>query len=130
MKFPTDLKYTENDEWVRVEGEVGTVGLTDYAQEQLSDIVFVEVTVSEGDHVGKGASFATVESVKAAAEVYMPVAGKVTAINEALLDAPELINSDPHGEAWLVKIEIEDAGQLGDLLDAAAYEAHCKEREE
>jgi len=122
MNFPSDLKYTKNDEWVRVEGNTGTVGITDYAQSQLSDIVFVEVIVAVGEEVTQGDSCATVESVKAAADVYMPVSGKVIAINEALPDSPEIINSDPYGAAWMVKVELSDPAELDKLLDASGYE--------
>jgi glycine cleavage system H protein len=128
MAFPKDLKYTKNDEWIRVEGEQGTIGISDYAQGQLSDIVFFETTVAVGEALAKGATCATVESVKAAAEVYLPVKGTVTAVNEALPSTPELINSDPFGGAWMVKIKIGDPGELASLLDAAAYEAYCQER--
>jgi glycine cleavage system H protein len=121
MNVPSDLKYTSNDEWIRVEGNSGTVGITDHAQNQLSDIVYVEIVVAVGDEVKKGDACATLESVKAAADVYLPASGKVIAINEALPDTPEKVNSDPYGEAWMVKIELSDPGELGDLLDAAAY---------
>jgi glycine cleavage system H protein len=104
------------------------VGITDFAQDQLSDIVFVEVIVSVGDKVRQGDACATVESVKAAAEVYLPVSGKVSAVNEALAANPELINKEPFGAAWMVEIELSDPAQAGELLDAAAYEAYCKER--
>jgi len=122
MNFPTDLKYTQNDEWIRVEGNTGTIGITDYAQDQLSDIVFVEIVVEIGEPVESGDACATVESVKAAADVYLPVSGKVVEINEALADEPEIINSDPYGAAWMVKIELDDPSMLDDLLDAAAYQ--------
>lgn len=121
MNIPTDLKYTENDEWIKVEGDHGIVGISDYAQDQLSDIVYVEILVSEGDQIDQGDSCATVESVKAAADVYSPVSGRVTAINEALADTPELVNSDPYGEAWMIKLEISNPDELDGLLDAAAY---------
>ena len=130
MNIPEDLKYTENDEWIRVEGNTGTVGITDYAQDQLSDIVYVEIIVDEGESLQKGDSCATVESVKAAADVYLPVGGTVTAINEDLGDTPELVNSDPYGEAWMVKVEISNPDELDDLMDAAAYRKYCEEREE
>lgn len=129
MKVPSDLKYTKNDEWVKVEGDVAIVGITDYAQEQLSDVVFVEILLSEGDEASQGDSCATVESVKAAADVYLPVSGTVTEINEDLPDSPEVVNSDPYGEAWMVKLTLSDPTELDDLLDAAAYEAYCEERE-
>jgi glycine cleavage system H protein len=127
MNIPTDLKYTQNDEWIKVEGDAGTVGISDYAQEQLSDIVFVEIVVAEGDTVKKGDICASVESVKAAADVYMPVSGTIVAVNEALPDAPETINTDPYGEAWMVKVELSDPGELDSLLDAAAYEEKIAE---
>ena len=122
-KIPTDLKYTENDEWVRVEGDTATTGITDYAQDQLSDIVFVEYLLDEGDQGNKGDTCATVESVKAAADVYLPVSGEIIAINEDLSDSPELINSDPYGGAWMYKIKLSDPSEVNDLLDVAAYQA-------
>jgi len=128
MKVAPDLKYTQKDEWIRVEGKTGTAGLTDYAQEQLSDVVFVEVTAGLGETVAKGAAFASVESVKAAAEIYMPVSGKITEINEALPSTPELVNSDPYGEAWMVRFEITHPAEVAELMDAAAYEKFCQER--
>jgi glycine cleavage system H protein len=130
MNIPTDLKYTPNDEWIRVEGAIGTVGITDYAQQQLSDIVFVEIVVSVGDTVKKGDTCATVESVKAAADVYMPVSGKIVAVNEALPDTPEVVNSDPYGAAWMVKVELSDPTELDHLMDAAGYEKHLAEKEQ
>jgi glycine cleavage system H protein len=129
MNIPSDLKYTENDEWIRVEGDIGTIGITDYAQEQLSDIVYVEILVSEGETVSKGDSCATVESVKAASDVFMPVSGTVVAINEDLADIPETINSDPYGDAWMCKIQIGDPSELEALLDSDAYQANVEERE-
>ncbi len=128
MNIPSNLKYTSNDEWIRIEGNTGTVGITDFAQDQLSDIVFVEIVASVGDMVKKGEVCATVESVKAAAEVYMPVSGKVVAVNESLPDTPELINKDPYGEAWMVKIELSDPAELDSLLDAAAYQKRVEEK--
>lgn len=121
MKAPADLKYTKNDEWIRVEGDQAQVGITDYAQDQLSDVVFVEIVAFEGDELGQGETCAVVESVKAAADVYMPVSGKILEINEALMDTPEMINEDPFGEAWLVKIELTDPGEVDDLMDAETY---------
>lgn len=123
MKIPTNLKYTENDEWIKVEGNIGTVGITDHAQEQLSDIVYVEFMVAAGVEMKKGDSIATLESVKAAADVYTPVSGKILEINEALPDTPEKVNSNPYDEAWMVKLELSDPAELEALLDAAAYEA-------
>lgn len=121
MKTPADLKYTENDEWIRVEGDDVVMGITDYAQDQLSDIVFVEIVAFEGDTLEQGETCAVVESVKAAADVYMPVSGEIIAINEALADAPELINEDPFGKAWLIKIKMSDPDELDDLMDADGY---------
>lgn len=128
MKIDPALKYTANDEWVRVEGQTATVGITDYAQEQLSDIVFVEITAAVGQALARGAAFATIESVKAAAEAYMPAGGTITAVNEDLPAAPERINADAYGEAWMIRFEIGDATELNNLMDAAAYEKHCEER--
>ena len=122
-KIPNDLKYTENDEWVRVEGDTATTGITDYAQDQLSDIVFVEYLLDEGDQGSMGETCATVESVKAAADVYLPVGGEIIAVNEDLSDSPELINSDPYGGAWMYKIKLSDPSEVNDLLDVAAYQA-------
>jgi glycine cleavage system H protein len=129
MNIPTGLKYTTNDEWIKVDGSTGTVGITDHAQEALSDIVFVEVVLGVGDDSKKGDTCAVVESVKAAADVYLPVSGKVIEVNEELPDHPESINSDPYGASWMVKIEITDPDQLNDLLDAAGYEKHLQEKE-
>ena len=129
MNIPPDLKYTENDEWIRVEGNTGTIGITDYAQDQLSDVVYVEVSTDEGEELEQGDACAPVESVKAASDVYMPVSGRVTAINDDLPDTPELVNTDPYGEAWMVQIELSDPDELDGLLDAQAYEKHCEERE-
>ncbi|MEK7786463.1 MAG: glycine cleavage system protein GcvH [Chloroflexota bacterium] len=127
MNIPSDLKYTKNDEWVRVEGGTATAGLTDYAQTQLSDIVFVELP-SVGATLKQGESFASVESVKAASDVYLPLGGEITAVNETLADSPELVNQDPYGKAWMVKFKAADMGELGGLMDAAAYEKYCEER--
>lgn len=129
MEFPADLKYTDNDEWIRVEGDIGTTGITDYAQDQLSDIVYLEIATAVGERLEKGKTLVEVESVKAAAYVYMPVAGIITEVNEELADTPEMVNSSPFDEAWMVKFEIIDPAELEDLLDATAYEKHCQERE-
>jgi glycine cleavage system H protein len=128
MNIPTDLKYTENDEWIRIEGNTGTIGITDYAQDQLSDVVFVEVVADLDESLNPGDACATVESVKAAADVYLPVGGTVIEINEHLLDTPELVNTDPYGEAWMLKIELSDPSQLDALLDAEAYQEMCDQR--
>lgn len=120
---PSNLKYAKSDEWF--DPATGKVGISDYAQGQLSDIVFMEITVSVGDDVKAGQAIASVESVKAASDVMSPVSGKVAAINESLPDAPEGINSDPYGAAWFIQIE---GGDGADLMDSAAYEKHCEER--
>jgi glycine cleavage system H protein len=121
MKIPADLIYTEDDEWIRVEGDVAVMGITDYAQDQLSDIVFVEIVAFAGDELDQGETCAVVESVKAAADVYMPVSGEIVAINESLADTPEKINEDPYGAAWLVKIKMSNPDELDDLMDADGY---------
>jgi glycine cleavage system H protein len=128
MKFPQDLKYTQNDEWIRVEGDSATVGISDFAQDQLSDIVYVDFSAAPGTTVTKGNSFGSLESVKAAADFYMPVDAEVLEVNKALQQKPETVNSDPYGEAWLAKVKVKDAGQLDKLMDAAAYEKFCNER--
>jgi glycine cleavage system H protein len=129
MNFPKVLKYTKKDEWVRIEGNIGVIGITDYAQDQLSDIVFFEFAVSEGDTVTKDDEFGTIESVKAASEIYSPASGKVVEVNEALLDSPEVVNSDPYGDAWMLKLELSSPSELDELMDAKAYESYTKERD-
>ncbi len=129
MNIPNNLKFTKNDEWIKVDGKTGVIGISDYAQEQLSDIVFVEITVSVGDVLKQGDSCATLESVKAAADVYSPVSGKVIAVNEALPDKPETVNSDAYGDAWMVKIELSNPDELKNLLDSSAYESFIKSKE-
>ncbi len=128
MNIPANLKYSKTDEWVNVAGNVATIGITDYAQEQLSDIVFVEISVSAGDKVKKGDTIASLESVKAAADVSCPVSGKVVSVNEELSQTPEAVNSDPYGKAWMIKVELEDASELTSLMDASSYEKYCAER--
>ncbi len=123
MNIPTNLKYTRTDEWF--DPASGAMGLSDYAQGQLSDIVFVEILVSVGDAVATGKAIASVESVKAAAETYAAVSGKVTAVNEELAASPEILNKDPYGAGWLVKVE---GGKADGLMDAAAYGKYCEER--
>jgi len=124
MNIPSNLKYSKSDEWF--DPATGKMGLTDYAQAQLSDIVFVELLVEIGDTIETETAIASVESVKASAETYSTAGGKVVAINEELIDAPEQINSDPYGAAWLVQVE---NSAPGDLMDAAAYEKYCAERD-
>ena len=129
MNIPADLKFTENDEWIKVVGTTGRIGITDYAQEQLSDIVFVEIIAGQGESLTKGDSCATIESVKAAADVYIPVSGKVIEVNDSLAGTPELINQDPYGAAWLVVVELSDPSELNALLNAKAYKAYCEGRQ-
>lgn len=123
MNNPINLMYAKSDEWF--DPSTGAVGISDYAQGQLSDIVFVEILVDEGEEVTVGKAIASVESVKASSEIYAPVAGKVTAVNKDLSNTPETINTDPYGAAWMIKI---DGSASDDLMDAAAYETHCAGR--
>lgn len=122
----TDIRYTKEHEWISVDGDTATVGITDYAQTQLGDIVFVEVPES-GKDVAKGEEAAVVESVKAASEVYAPVSGKVTEGNNALADAPDTVNTDPAGSGWFFKMTVSNADELGELMDQAAYDAYLKD---
>lgn len=119
---PTDLRYTKDHEWIRVDGDVATVGITAYAAEQLGDIVFVELP-AVGSAVEQFATFGVVESVKAVSDLFAPVAGTVTETNEGLASQPELVNSDPFGGGWMVRLRVAEAAQLGELLDATAYDA-------
>jgi glycine cleavage system H protein len=123
MNTPANLKYTKSDEWF--DPATGKMGLTDYAQGQLSDIVFVELLVEAGDSVEVGKAIASVESVKASAEIFASASGKIAEVNKGLSDKPETLNTDPFGEGWMVKVE---GGNFGDAMDAAAYEAYCAER--
>lgn len=128
MNAPANLKYTKSDEWVKLDGNMATVGITDYAQEQLSDVVFVEITVDVDDQLKKQSHIATIESVKAAADVNSPVSGKVIEINQDLANAPEKVNTDPFGAAWMLKIDVSNPAEMSELLDAKAYEEHCSAR--
>ena len=121
----SEIKYTDDHEWIRIDGDIGTVGITDYAQSQLGDIVFVEVPEA-GKTVTKGDEAAVVESVKAASEVYAPLDGEVTESNDSLADEPALVNSDPMGAGWFYKIKIGDRSQLDGLMDETAYKAHVE----
>ena len=127
MAYPNDLKYTREHEWVKVDGKTATVGITNYAQEQLGDIVFVELP-KVGAELTKGKSFGTVESVKSVSEIFAPVSGKVIAVNEALATAPEKINNDAHG-SWMIRIEAKDPGNTNGLLSAADYEKFIAEEQ-
>jgi glycine cleavage system H protein len=120
MNFPENLKYTKDHEWILVEGNTGTIGITDYAQGELGDVVFVDID-SNLTGISAGASFGTIEAVKTVSDVYGPCKGKVLQINKSLAVTPEIINSDPYGEGWIIKIQIEDSSELSSLLDSVAY---------
>jgi glycine cleavage system H protein len=121
MGVPADLRYTKDHEWVRVEGDEATVGITQYAADQLGDVVFVELPEA-GSAVEQASTFGVVESVKAVSDLFVPVSGEIVAANEALTSQPELVNSEPYGAGWMLRIRLADRGQLDDLLDAPAYE--------
>jgi glycine cleavage system H protein len=121
--YPIDFRYTKDHEWIKVEGSVGTIGITDYAQHELGDVVFVEL-LGAGKQIQAGKTLGTVESVKAVSEIFSPVTGEVTEVNALLASAPEKINQDPHGAAWLVKARLSDPKEVAGLMDAAAYQAY------
>ena len=121
MNTPAELKYTKDHEWVRIEGDVAVVGITDFAQSELGDIVFVDIQ-TEGETLSKGDVFGTIEAVKTVADAYMPVSGEVVEVNAGLDGAPEKVNSDPYGEGWMVKIKVSDASEFDTLLSAGQYE--------
>ena len=121
--YPENFRYTKEHEWVRVEGDVGTIGITNHAQQELGDIVYVDLP-KPGTRVAQGGTLGSVESVKAVSDLYAPVSGEVTGINAALADAPEKLNADPHGEAWLVKIKLSTPAELEKLMSAADYQAY------
>jgi len=123
--YPEDLRYTKDHEWIRLQGRRGTVGVTDYAQKQLGDVVFVELP-DVGRTLSAHQTFGTVESVKAVSELLCPVAGEVVEVNGALSSQPELVNSDPYGKAWMVVLELADPSAVGELMDAAAYRAYVE----
>ena len=129
MKTPENLKYSKSDEWIKVDGDEAIIGITDFAQDQLSDVVYVDLMIEEDDEVSKGDTIATVESVKAAADVNFPASGTVLAVNEDLADNPEVLNSDPYEAGWMVKIKLDDPSELDELMDAETYEAYNAERE-
>jgi glycine cleavage system H protein len=122
MEFPIDIRYTSEHEWIRVEGDEAFVGITDYAQSELGEIVFVDVP-SLGETVGQGEVFGSIEAVKTVSDLNMPVTGEVLEVNGALDAQPELVNNDPYGEGWIIRISVKDAAELDKLMDAAAYEA-------
>jgi len=126
--YPADFRYTKDHEWIQVSGGIGTIGITDYAQHSLGDVVFVELPKT-GTKVKAGDAIGTVESVKAVSEVFSPVSGEVTDVNSGLSTAPEKINQDPHKSAWLVKIKLADANEASKLMDAKAYTEYVEEKE-
>ncbi len=122
MNIPAELKYTKDHEWIRIDGDVATIGITDFAQSELGDIVYVEIE-TVGDSVEKEAVFGTVEAVKTVSDLFMPVSGEVLELNPRLEGEPELVNKDPYGDGWMVKVKISDAAQLAELLSADAYKS-------
>ncbi len=126
-KMEPSLLYTKEDEWIKVEGDEATIGVSDHAQDSLSDIVYLEMP-DVGNSFEIGDTFGVIESVKAAADLYMPISGEITAVNEELIDTPELVNSDPYGAAWMVKVKISDSAELNDLMDVDAYAKYLEEQ--
>jgi glycine cleavage system H protein len=126
MKIPSDLKYTNEHEWIRVEGDTAFVGITDFAQGELGDIVFLEIE-TKGETLEKEEVFGTIEAVKTVSDLFMPVSGEITELNSLLEEQPELVNSDPYGKGWLIKIIVKDASELEDLLSAEQYAAILEE---
>ena len=120
MNLPAELKYTKDHEWIKIEGNIATVGITEFAQGELGDIVYVDVDTLD-DTVEEGEIFGSVEAVKTVSDLFMPLSGEVTEFNEELEDEPELVNSDPYGKGWMIKIEMSDSSQIANLLDAEAY---------
>jgi glycine cleavage system H protein len=126
MDFPDDLKYTEEHEWALLEGDLVSVGITDFAQHQLGDVVFVDLP-EVGERVDVGKAFGVVESVKTVSDIYAPISGEIVEINSDLLDAPETVNNSPYDDGWLVRIRPDDAAELDDLMDAASYQDYIEE---
>jgi len=124
--YPEGYKYSQEHEWIAVDGDMATIGITDHAQAELGDVVYVELPAA-GEQVEAGAPFGTIESVKAVSELYAPVSGEIVEVHEALIDSPELVNEDPHNGAWMVKVRLSDAGQVDNLLTAAAYQSFLDE---
>lgn len=125
--YPADYRYTKDHEWIKVNGSNGTIGITDYAQSELGDVVFVELP-KVGATLTAGSSFGSVESVKAVSEIFSPISGEVTEINSLLVDSPEKINSDPHGAAWLIRVKLADPREINSLMDAATYQKFIAEK--
>lgn len=122
MQFPENLKYSKDHEWIRVEGDVAYIGITDFAQGELGDIVFIDVD-TEGEELGRDEVFGSVEAVKTVSDLYLPVAGEILEVNDGLEDAPESVNEDPYGKGWMVKIRVSNPSELEELMDVAAYQA-------
>ena len=120
MNIPANLKYTEDHEWIKVDGDIATIGITDYAQQQLGDVVFVEIE-TEGETLDKGETFGTIEAVKTVSDLFMPLGGEIIEFNSSLEDTPENVNSDPFGNGWMIKVKIKDTSELDNLLSADTY---------
>ncbi len=127
LKYPSDLKYAKSDEWVRLDGDIATLGISDYAQDALNDLVYIQFK-PVGTSLEAGGEVAEVESVKAASSIYSPLAGEIIEVNTSLEDAPETINADAYGNGWLVKIKVSDPSALAELMDAEAYKTYCESR--
>lgn len=123
MNIPENLKYTKDHEWLKLEGDTATIGITDFAQGELGDIVFVEIE-TEGETLAQGDVFGTIEAVKTVSDLFIPIAGEVVEVNSKIEDTPEVVNKDPYGEGWLIKVKVSNASDVDSLLDATAYKAH------
>jgi len=121
MTFPENIKYAKSHEWLRIDGNTAYIGITDFAQSELGDIVFVDITVETGDELNAHAPFGTIEAVKTVSDLYMPIPGTIAEINQTIIDTPETINSDPYGDGWMLKIEISEDADLSELMDSGAY---------
>lgn len=120
MNIPSNLKYTKDHEWIRIEGGIGTIGITDYAQGELGDVVFVELP-AVGTTLAQGKTFGTIEAVKAVSDLFVPLSGEVTEVNKKVQDTPEVVNKDPYGDGWMIKVKLANAGETAGLLDVDAY---------
>ncbi|MDF1550125.1 MAG: glycine cleavage system protein GcvH [Bacteroidales bacterium] len=123
MNIPENLKYTKDHEWLKLEGDTATIGITDFAQGELGDIVFVEIE-TEGETLAQGDVFGTIEAVKTVSDLFIPIAGEVVEVNSKIEDTPEVVNKDPYGEGWLIKVKVSNASDVDSLLDATAYKTH------
>ncbi|MBI4373348.1 MAG: glycine cleavage system protein GcvH [Deltaproteobacteria bacterium] len=128
MNFPEDLKYTKEHEWIRLRGNMAIIGITDYAQEQLGEVVFIELP-DEGEEITKDDSFGVVESVKSVSDIYAPVSGRIVEVNDPLLDNPETLNEEPYGEGWLIKVEVANPAEVEELLTSDRYQSYIKEEQ-